>query len=106
MEINSPAATIWWTFWQSYLCDHVRPVVAAHESVKVDRAELNDALGQDLEAWTLGDPNNSGVHSTAASSNTAFDVMRTAFASTVSTLTKPARLGSRAPGPGAGSTSA
>jgi penicillin amidase len=90
MEINSPAATIWWTFWQSYIATTFDSYWHSRD-VKVARSELNDALGQDLEAWTLGDPNNSAFNY-GGSSNTAFDVMRTAFASTVSTLTK--QLGS------------
>jgi penicillin amidase len=90
MEINSPAATIWLTFWQSYLAAtfdsywHSRGVTVA-------RSELNDALGQDLEAWTLGDPNNPAFKY-GFTSNSASDVMRLAFTSTVSTLTK--QLGS------------
>jgi penicillin amidase len=90
MEINSPAATIWWTFWQSYLAAtfdsywHSRGVTVA-------RSELNDALGQDLEAWTLGDPNNPAFKY-GFTSNSASDVMRSAFDSTISTLTR--QLGS------------
>jgi penicillin amidase len=52
MEIGSPAASIWWTFWQTYLAQSFDPWWKA-KGVGVDRSELNDALGQDLEAWTL-----------------------------------------------------
>ena len=90
MEINSPAATIWWTFWQSYLAATFDSYWHSR-GVTVSRSELNDALGQDLEAWTLGDPSNAAF-TYGGSSNTAFDVMRTAFASTLSSLTK--QLGS------------
>jgi len=90
MEINSPAATIWWTFWQSYLAATFDPYWKSRD-VKVARSELNDALGQDLEAWTLGDPTNSAF-TYGGSSNTSSDVMRIAFTSTISTLTK--QLGS------------
>jgi len=90
MEINSPAATIWWTFWQAYLASTFDSYWHSRD-VKVARSEVNNALGQDLEAWTLGDPNNA-VFKYGGSSNTAVDVMRLAFTSTVSTLTK--QLGS------------
>jgi penicillin amidase len=86
MEINSPAATIWWTFWQSYLAATFDSYWHSRD-VKVARSEVNDALGQDLEAWTLGDPNNPAFKY-GGSSNSAFDVMRTAFTSANSTLTK------------------
>jgi penicillin amidase len=86
MEINSPAATIWWTFWQSYLAATFDPYWHSRD-VKVALSEVNGALGQDLEAWTLGDPTNS-VFTYGGSSHTASDVMQIAFTSTVSTLTK------------------
>jgi len=52
METDSAAASIWWTFWQVYLSQSFDPWWKA-KSVAVDRQELNDALGQNLEAWTL-----------------------------------------------------
>jgi penicillin amidase len=52
MEINSPAATIWWTFWQSYIAQSFDPWWKA-KGVTVNRSELNDALGQDLESLAL-----------------------------------------------------
>ncbi|HXJ48609.1 MAG TPA: penicillin acylase family protein [Candidatus Acidoferrum sp.] len=90
MEVSSPAATIWWTFWQSYLAATFDPYWHSR-GVKVARSEVNDALGQDLEAWTLGDQNNA-VFKYGGSSNTALDVIRLAFASTITQLTK--QLGS------------
>ncbi len=86
MEINSPAATIWWSFWQSYLSATFDSYWHSRD-VKVARSEVNDALGQDLEAWTLGDQNNSAFKY-GGTSNTATDVMRLAFTTAVSTLTK------------------
>src|SRR5450759_2086646 len=86
MEINSPAATIWWTFWQSYLAATFDPYWHSRD-VQVARSDVNDALGQDLEAWTLGDQNNAAFKY-GGSPNTALDVMRLAFTSTVSTLSK------------------
>jgi len=90
MEVNSPGATIWWTFWQSYLAATFDSYWHSRD-VKVARSEVNDALGQDLEAWTLTDPSNA-IFKSGGSSNTATDVMRLAFTSTVSMLTK--QLGS------------
>ncbi|HVS48831.1 MAG TPA: penicillin acylase family protein, partial [Candidatus Dormibacteraeota bacterium] len=52
MEINSPAATIWWTFWQTYIAQSFDPWWKA-KKVTVNRSELNGALGQDLEAMTI-----------------------------------------------------
>jgi penicillin amidase len=86
MEVDSPAATIWWNFWQSYLAATYDPIWKAN-NITVDRMDdtntnkLNDALGQDLEAATLRGQGNP-------------DVMRAAFDSTVTALTK--QLGSDA----------
>ncbi len=52
MEINSPAATIWWTFWQAYIAQTFDPWWKA-KKVAVDRSEVNDALGQYLESEAL-----------------------------------------------------
>jgi len=86
METDSAAATIWWTFWQSYLNETFGPYWKSR-GVTVNRSEVSDALGQDLEAWTLSDPTNPGF-TYGGSSRAAVDVMRTAFASAISTLTK------------------
>jgi penicillin amidase len=86
MEIGSAAATIWWTFWQKYLSLTFDPWWKSH-SVTVNRAEMNDALGQDLEAWTLGDPGNAAF-TLSGPTQTANDLMREAFRSTVASLSK------------------
>jgi len=52
MEINSPAATIWWTFWQTYIAQSFDPWWKA-KGVTVNRSEVNDALGQFLESRAL-----------------------------------------------------
>jgi penicillin amidase len=52
METGSAAASIWWTFWQEYLSKSFDPRWTAR-NIGVDRHDLDDALGQDLEAWTL-----------------------------------------------------
>ncbi|MGH7761772.1 MAG: penicillin acylase family protein [Candidatus Dormibacteraceae bacterium] len=86
MDINSPAATIWWNFWQSYLAATFDPVWKSH-NVTVARTELNDALGQDLETWTLSDQFNQAFNQGSTSHN-ASDVMRIAFHSANSKLSK------------------
>ncbi len=75
MEVDSPAATIWWNFWQKYLSETFDPSWHS-KGVKVDRAEVNDALGQDLEAWTLSGQSNPAFF---GGTSTPVDVMRVAF---------------------------
>jgi penicillin G amidase len=55
METGSAAASIWSTFWQSYLSQTFDPTWKA-KNVTVDRHELDDALGQYLEEVTLARP--------------------------------------------------
>jgi len=52
MEIDSPAATIWWTFWQTSIAQAFDPWWKAR-AVPVDRSEMNDSLGQYLESVML-----------------------------------------------------
>jgi penicillin amidase len=52
MDVDSAAATIWWTFWQEYIALSFDPWWKA-KKVTVDRSEVNDALGQYLEALAL-----------------------------------------------------
>ncbi len=90
MDTGSAAATIWWTFWQNYVKGTFTPWwISKH--VKVDMSEVTDALGQDLEAWTLNDQHNAaftvGGHERAAG-----EVMMLAFHQTVLALKK--QLGS------------
>jgi penicillin amidase len=88
MEIDSPAATIWWNFWQSYLSTTFDPFWKSRD-VKVARSEVSDALGQDLEAWTLGDQFNQAF---SLSGHNAINTMQMAFHSATATLSK--QLGS------------
>jgi penicillin amidase len=97
MEINSPAATIWWTFWQTYIAQSFDPWWKA-KKVTVDRSEVNDALGQYLESQTLAGgtvcpPGGCGPSPACPPSYacTHFQLNATllkAFQSTVDTLTK------------------
>ena len=92
METSSVAATIWWTFWQSYLSATFDPWWRTH-NVKVDRIKtgLNDYLGEDLEAWTANDQTNPAFTLIGSAQN-ADDVMRGAFQTAVKRLTS--QLGS------------
>ena len=92
MEKDSTAATIWWTFWQSYLAATFDPWWKTHK-VPVDRSELNDYLGEDLEAWTARDQTNPAFTLIGSAQN-ADDVMRGAFHTAVESLT--AQLGNPA----------
>ena len=89
MDTTSAAASIWSTFWQEYLSTTFDPWWKSH-NVKVDRAELDDALGQDLEAWTLRDQTNPAFTLIGSAQN-AQDVMKESFHATVTSLV--ARLG-------------
>lgn len=87
MDAGSAAASVWWTFWQTYIADTFDPWwKSRHVSVKRD--ELDDALSQDLEAWTLSDPANPAFNAPGTGARTAVDVQRKAFAEATSKLTK------------------
>jgi penicillin amidase len=85
MEIDSAAASVWWTFWQAYLSQTFDPWWRA-QGVKVHKQEVIDMLGQDLEAWTLGDTSNPAFTPPGGASRTAAEVMRKAFHAAYSTL--------------------
>ena len=89
MDKDSTAASMWWVFWQSYLAATFDPWWRTH-NVKVDQSELNDSLGQDLEAWTSRDQTNAAFTLIGSAQN-ADDVMRAAFHTAVISLTT--RLG-------------
>jgi penicillin amidase len=62
MDAGSAAASLWWTFWGSYLNAVFAPwwqagkvPVSEDSTVLAVRAE-SAPLDEDLEAWTLGDP--------------------------------------------------
>ena len=80
MDATSPAATVWWFFWEQYLSETFGPWWKSR-AVKVDmnEDEVIDALGQDLEAWTLRDPTNRAFSAPGIGSRTAVDAQRTAF---------------------------
>ena len=90
MDTGSAGAAIWWTFWQSYLTDTFQPWWDARH-VPVARQGLDSVLGMDLEAWTLGDPNNPAFSPPGGTARNASDVMVRAFADALDILTR--RLG-------------
>lgn len=85
MEVDSSAASIWWTFWQSYLSETFDPWWKSR-AVPVTRSELDNALGQILEMWTLQQPNNRAFSAPGKGSRTAIDAQRQAFHVAVSSL--------------------
>jgi len=52
MDTDSAAASIWWTFWQTYISQSFDPWWKA-KHVTAARSDVNDALGQYLEAMAL-----------------------------------------------------
>lgn len=85
METESQAASVWWTFWQTYLSETFDPWWKSR-AVPVSRQELNKYLGQALETWTLKDPANRAFSAPGVGSRTGVDAQRKAFHQTVSTL--------------------
>jgi penicillin amidase len=93
MSAGSGGASIWWTFWASYLSQVFQPYwSAAKVPVGLDPSGLSigpgqSSLDEDLEAWTLGDRGNAVFSSPGAAADRGADgVMRTAFTSAVSQL--------------------
>jgi penicillin amidase len=87
MDTGSVAASVWWTFWQDYVAETFDPWWKSR-AVPVNRSELNKALGQDLEAWTLTDPSNRAFSAPGVGSRTAADAQRSAFHTAIAGLVK------------------
>ena len=90
MDVGSQAASAWWTFWSDYQSATFDAWWKTHK-VPVAQAELREALGQDLETWTIRDQSNAAFTLVGSAQN-AQDVMRAAFHTTVADLQR--RLGS------------
>ena len=90
MEVASPAASIWSTFWQTYMSQSFDSWWTA-KKITVDRSELDDALGQDLEAWTLAGTAPPCEPSQSACATTLNAALLAAFHATFSAL--KSRLG-------------
>jgi penicillin G amidase len=89
MDVDSQAATIWNRFWSTYLNETFQPWWKSR-GAKVDIQDdtVRDALGQDLEAWTLNDPGNRAFSAPGVGSRTAVDAQLTAFRKAVASLGK------------------
>jgi penicillin G amidase len=95
MDAGSAAASLWWTFWGSYLNTVFAPWWQAGKvPVSKDRADLaitpGDApLDEDLEAWTLGDQSNAAFRGPAGDGpGTASTAIVAAFKEAVAHLNK------------------
>jgi penicillin amidase len=91
METGSAAASIWWTFWQSYLSQTFDPTWKA-KNVTVDRHELDDALGQYLEMLTFASapscPPDAMCPPSPSAPAPSYDAIRSAFHDAFSNLSK------------------
>jgi penicillin amidase len=93
MDENSPAASIWWTFWMRYLVDTFAPwwqaahvPVAQHPELSIDTSQA--PLDEDLEAWTLSDPQNPAFTLPDGTKRDAHQVMLQAFQECIGELGK------------------
>ena len=87
MEVDSAAATIWDAFWANYLNETFSPWWKSR-SVKVSLGDVTEALGQDLETWTLQDPGNRAFNAPGVGSRDAVAAQRAAFQKTIAQLAK------------------
>ena len=87
MELDSVAASVWSWFWAWYVGETFNPWWKSR-GVKVDIQDdaVHDPLGQDLETWTLNDPNNRAFSAPGVGSRTAADAQRTAFHKAIAQL--------------------
>lgn len=93
MDVNSPAASIWWTFWTNYLTDTFNPWWQAnHVPVKqypgLAVGPGQTSLDEDLETWTLNDQHNAAFNLPNGTTRDASAVMLQAFGETVNELGK------------------
>ncbi len=93
MDVTSPTASIWWTFWTHYLADTFEPwwnayhvPVAAHPDLAVQPGQTS--LDEDLEAWTLHDPYNATFSLPNGTKRDASVVMLQAFHESIRELIK------------------
>lgn len=93
MDLNSPAASIWWTFWTRYLTDTFEPWWQASHVPVADHSDLainpgQTSLDEDLETWTLHDPNNAAFSLPNGTKRDAHSVMLQAFQESINLLSK------------------
>jgi penicillin G amidase len=87
METNSVAATVWWHYWGWYMTETFRPWWKSR-AVPFDMGEVWDGLTQDLETWTLNDPNNRAFSAPGVGSRTAKDAELKSFHQLIKDLAK------------------
>jgi penicillin G amidase len=94
MDADSSAASIWFLFWSDYLSAVFQPW---WQAANVPHDEAANGLGpasgyfaleEDLEAWTLNDPDNPAFTPPGGSVRTATQAMQSAFRTTVAHLSK------------------
>jgi penicillin amidase len=98
MDVSSPAASIWWTFWTRYLTDTFGPWwTAAHVPITRYPALAvgpdQNSLDEDVETWTLHDPHNPAFTPPGSTRRDASTVMLQAFAETMALQSIPSLLG-------------
>jgi penicillin amidase len=96
MNGDSTGATIWWTFWNAYLTEVFGPAWKAVQApgpdvTSLDLSTARAALNQNLETWTLHDPDNAAFTPAGGARRDADTTMLAAFRTTVRQLT--AQLG-------------
>ena len=87
MDTHSAAATVWWYFWGWYLTETFDPWWKSR-AVKVDQGDVWSGLTQDLETWTLKDPENRAFNAPGAGPRTAPDAQRKSFHKLIADLTR------------------
>ncbi|HEU5373944.1 MAG TPA: penicillin acylase family protein [Ktedonobacteraceae bacterium] len=93
MDADSPAASIWWTFWTRYLADTFDPWWKAYHVPTSQDSDLavnpgQSPLDEDLETWTLSDPTNPAFTLPDGTKRNAGTVMLQAFKESIEELNK------------------
>jgi len=87
MDTASAGATVWWYFWGWYLTETFDPWWKSR-AVKVDQGDVWSGLTQDLETWTLKDPENRAFNAPGTGPRTAPDAQRKSFHKLIADLTR------------------
>ncbi len=87
MDMGSSAATVWSVFWSTYLDETFKPWWKSR-AVHVDMGDVADALGQDLETWTLHDTGNRAFSAPGVGSRTAADAQTAAFHKAIAAISR------------------
>jgi penicillin amidase len=94
MTATSTAASVWWTFWNDYLFTVFQPwwsaakVPATGGTAGPAVSSLVPSLDEDLEAWTLNDPDDAAFSGPSGARGDATSAMRTAFERAVADLSR------------------